>query len=100
MALHDYMRKDYAFAYLKTKDGAEVDLIVERPGMPLALIEIKSTNRIDTGELNTLKNFVKDFKNALVSTPRIFSEEKMHQPLFRSKMISPYNTGINPRFKL
>ncbi|OFZ26636.1 MAG: hypothetical protein A2381_16725 [Bdellovibrionales bacterium RIFOXYB1_FULL_37_110] len=64
MALHDYMRKDYAFAYLKTKDGAEVDLIVERPGMPLALIEIKSTNRIDTGELNTLKNFVKDFKNA------------------------------------
>jgi len=64
MALSDYMRKDYSFSYLKTKDGAEVDLIIERPGMPLALVEIKSTKRIDVTELNTLKCFLKDLKNA------------------------------------
>ncbi len=29
---NDYLRKDFRFSYLRTKDGAEVDLVKERPG--------------------------------------------------------------------
>ena len=30
--LNDYLRKDFKFSYLRTKDDLEIDLIVERPG--------------------------------------------------------------------
>ncbi len=43
--LNDYKRLDYRFSFFRTNDGAEIDLIVERPGMPLALIEIKSSHK-------------------------------------------------------
>src|SRR3990167_9986251 len=37
--LASYYHRDYRFSYLKTKDDAEIDLIVERPGLPLLFIE-------------------------------------------------------------
>ncbi len=63
MRLNDYQRKDYSFYYLRTKDDAEIDLIIERPGMPTALIEIKSRASISERETRTLNRFIKDFKN-------------------------------------
>ncbi len=42
--LNDYFRSDYRFSYFRTKEGAEIDLIIDRPGAPLALIEIKSSS--------------------------------------------------------
>jgi predicted AAA+ superfamily ATPase len=43
---NDYYETRYKFSYLLTKEGAEVDLIIERPGLPIVLIEIKSTTEI------------------------------------------------------
>jgi len=62
--LNEYGRKDFRFSYLRTKDDAEIDLIVERPGMPMALVEIKSTERVDGGDTRVLEGFVNDFKKA------------------------------------
>jgi uncharacterized protein len=45
--LIDYTKPDWRLSYLRTKDGAEIDLIIERPGLSKVLIEIKSTNRVD-----------------------------------------------------
>ncbi|MEI8346625.1 MAG: AAA family ATPase [Pseudomonadota bacterium] len=90
MALHSYYKKDYSFGYLKTKDGAEIDLIIERPGMPLALIEIKSSTRVDTCELNNLNKFAKDFKNAKAFC---LCREKYPQK-FDSVEILPWQEGI------
>ncbi|HLE11230.1 MAG: hypothetical protein A2504_10610 [Bdellovibrionales bacterium RIFOXYD12_FULL_39_22] len=64
ISLATYHRKDYRFGYLKTKDGAEIDLVIERPGMPIALIEIKSTSQVNIGELRNLQNFAQDIGNA------------------------------------
>ena len=47
--LSSYYNNDYRFSYLRTKDGMEVDLVVERPGKSLLFIEIKSTDNV-TGE--------------------------------------------------
>ena len=49
------------FSYLKTKDDAELDLVVECPGRPLMSIKIKSTNNVLLSHLTTLKSLVNDF---------------------------------------
>jgi uncharacterized protein len=62
--LSDYRCNDYRFYYLRTKDGAEIDLIIERPGGKLALVEIKSTDRVDERDVRELSRFLPDFPDA------------------------------------
>lgn len=59
--LSSYYHRDYRFSYLKTKDDAEIDLIVERPGLPLLFIEIKSSENVQSEHLITLKRMAQDF---------------------------------------
>lgn len=65
MRLADYAEKDWRFSYLQTKDGAEIDLIVERPGLPTVLVEIKSSDTITDRDTAPLRRFVKDFPDAV-----------------------------------
>lgn len=57
LRLNEYYQKDFRFYYLRTKDQAEIDVIIERPGCPLVLAEIKSTTRIDERHVRSLENF-------------------------------------------
>ena len=61
--LPSYERNDFTFSYLRTKDDAEIDLIIERPGMPHALVEIKSY-RVDEDDVAVLRRFLPDFPGA------------------------------------
>lgn len=58
--LNSYLRKDFAFSYLRTRDDAEIDLIVERPGRRLALIEIKSTDQVREEDVASLARLKKN----------------------------------------
>ena len=60
--LADIYFLQYRFSYLATKDGAEIDLIVERPGQPLLLIEVKSSTYFPMEKLTTLKQFAQDLQ--------------------------------------
>ncbi len=62
--LNEYYQLDYKFSYLRTKDDAEIDLIIERPNKTIALVEIKSTDKIEERHLKHLKHFKKDFPDA------------------------------------
>jgi len=62
--LQAYGKKDYRLSYLRTKDGVEIDLIMERPGMKRALVEIKSTERITDEDIRSLTNLGKDVPNS------------------------------------
>lgn len=62
--LQSYKNADYELSYLKTYDDAEIDLVIERPGMPKALIEIKSKNFITENDLRHLVSLGKDIKNS------------------------------------
>lgn len=62
--LNHYYKKDYRLYYLRTKEQAEIDLIVERPGEPTLLIEIKSTDRADPKDAGKLEHFLAAFQNA------------------------------------
>jgi predicted AAA+ superfamily ATPase len=59
-----YLNREYRLTFLQTEDDAEIDLVVERPGKPLALIEIKSTNQIREDMVRRLAHFQKDFPKA------------------------------------
>lgn len=59
--LASYFCSEYRFNYLRTKDDAEVDLIVDRPGEPYLFIEIKSTKQVRAEDLTSLSKIAKDF---------------------------------------
>lgn len=58
--LNEYHQKDFRFSYLRTKDDAEIDLVVERPGTSTALVEIKSTSQVDDRDTRSLERFAAD----------------------------------------
>jgi uncharacterized protein len=60
MRLNSYLEKDYRLSYLRTKDNAEIDLIIEKPGHEYVLIEIKSSVRTDERDIKHLLGFKKD----------------------------------------
>ncbi|MBI4209875.1 MAG: ATP-binding protein [Deltaproteobacteria bacterium] len=62
--LNTYLKKDFRLSYLLTKDGAEIDLIMERPGAPTALVEIKSSEHVDERDTRIVQSFLKDFEKA------------------------------------
>ena len=57
-ALNDYLEKDFSLSYLRTKDDAEVDLILTRPGQIPLFIEIKSTDRPENLSLKSFEDLV------------------------------------------
>ncbi len=62
--LNDYHERDYKLSYLRTKDDAEIDLIVEQPGQPCVLIEIKSKQYVDDRDTKALEHFLPNFPKA------------------------------------
>lgn len=59
--LASYFEGDYKFSYLRTPSDVEVDLIVERPGKPTILIEIKSADEIERTDLSAFIRLSRDF---------------------------------------
>ncbi|MBU4484108.1 ATP-binding protein [bacterium] len=80
--LNTYFQKDFRFSYVTTKDGAEIDLIIERPGMSLALVEIKSSQRVDERDTHTLENFFKELSNAEAYCLSLDPERKKIGPVW------------------
>jgi predicted AAA+ superfamily ATPase len=73
--LIDYFQPDWTISYLTTKDGAEIDLIIERPRLKTVLIEIKSTDDIqllDKSMFNTYSKLALDIDN---SEAYVFSQD-------------------------
>jgi hypothetical protein len=55
-----YRKRDFRFSYLRTKDDAEVDLVIERPGQKLLLIEIKSATMVMPDHYRTVSAMAKE----------------------------------------
>lgn len=59
--LNEYLKLDFKMSYLRTKDDLEIDLIIERPGAPDLLVEIKSTTRVTQDDARQLNLVIKDW---------------------------------------
>lgn len=90
LRLSNYRQKDYRFSYLRTKDGAEIDLIVERPGQALALVEIKSTDHVDERDVRELSRFLPDFPDAEAFC---FSRDKVRKQI-GGILAVPWQVGL------
>ena len=62
--LQSYAKKDYRLSFLRTKDDVEIDLIIERPGLKRALVEIKSTECVTEDDVRSLQRLGKDISNS------------------------------------
>lgn len=56
LRLNDYLQRDFTLSYLTTQGGAEIDLIIERPGARTLFVEIKSTERVTREHLRHLRD--------------------------------------------
>jgi predicted AAA+ superfamily ATPase len=91
----EYLKNDYRLSYLRTKDDAEIDLVIERPGLPDLLLEIKSTSRVQECDIKNLAKFLKDWDKPAEAA--VWSMERI------SKKISgvdcfPWQEGIRRIF--
>jgi predicted AAA+ superfamily ATPase len=62
--LCQYFKPEYRLSYLLTKDGFEIDLIVERPGQSLLMVEIKSATQIQDYHFTNFKKIRPEFPDA------------------------------------
>ena len=60
MKLAEYLRKEWRFYYLLTKDGVEIDLIIEQPGKKTFCVEIKSSSLVTEDDVRSLSRIGKD----------------------------------------
>lgn len=61
-----YFQLDWELSYLRTINGAEIDLIIDRPGLSKVLIEIKSTAQsltLNDDKIKSFSSLVQSFKN-------------------------------------
>jgi len=59
--LCNYENNDYRMSYIRSKDDVEVDLVIERPGKPDLLVEIKSTNQVKEIDSKSISSYQKDW---------------------------------------
>lgn len=78
------LNKDYKLYYLRTKDQAEIDLIIETPKNQTYLIEIKSTTEITETNNKILSHFADDFPNA---TLLLISQDQTPQKLNQTQAL-------------
>lgn len=80
-----------AFSYLAPE---EVDLVVERPGLPLLLIEIKSTEAVQNQQLTTLKKLAHDFGQC----EAVCFSQDTYAKQFDAIKVLPWQMGIKQYF--
>lgn len=90
----DYAQNEYRLMYLRTKTGAEIDLIVDRPGKKLLLIEIKSSKDVQENQLKNLCALKKEFP----SCEAICFSQDINKKKFGDIVVWPWQEGIEYYF--
>lgn len=97
LKLSHYFEKDFKLYFLKTKEGTEIDLVIESPKKEILFIEIKSS-----------KELIKDDVSALIKMSTYFPKAKLmlfyqgkEELLMSEKVLCmPWQIGIKKIFGL
>ena len=92
--LCSYHHADYRLSYLRTKDDAEIDLIVERPGKALLCIEIKSSDQVREEDLSSYIGLCKDLEGCEAICLSKDTYVKQLGPI----LVLPWREGLNRYF--
>ncbi len=71
-----YKKLDWEFSYFATKDQLEIDLVIDRPGLSQAFIEIKSSVTIQNEHLRHLHRIKKELPDADYF---VFSQDRINR---------------------
>lgn len=93
--LSQYFFPEYRLHYLRTKDDAEIDLVITRPGKPLLCIEIKSSTNITKYDLKKLIKLTKDLGECEAVC---FSQDPYAKKIEHVHVV-PWKIGIQTYFK-
>ena len=92
--LNQYYTRDYKLSYLRTKDDAEIDLVIHRPQGDTVIIEIKSSKNVSAEQANKLERFLPSIPK---SRAMILSQEDSYRRLGKVD-IFPWREGIQKIF--
>lgn len=89
------LNPDIRLSFFRTSDGLqEIDLIVEIPGKPLILVEIKSSRLVTRKDIKKLSRFAKDFGQARLY---VLSQESLARES-EGVRITPWMQGLDEIF--
>jgi uncharacterized protein len=66
LRISSYKRNRAKFFYLKTKDGVEIDVVIDLPNRPMTLVEVKSSSNVHPEDLSRFARLSADFPNSRV----------------------------------
>jgi predicted AAA+ superfamily ATPase len=93
--LASYFYPDYRFYHLRAKSGLEVDLVVDRPGAPLLMIEIKSATEVRPDHLRHLD----EVAGSLGSQAECYCLSRVARALqYEHVRVYPWQQGIQALF--
>ena len=96
LRINSYLETEFSFSYLRTKDDAEIDLVVEKPNGEIILIEIKSSTIIFDSHLKHLRHFKSSFPTAkFICACQVPMPEKRDHIL-----VLPWQEAISYIFKI
>ena len=94
MKANDYRALDYRFSYLRTHGDVEVDLLVERPGKPLLMIEIKSTHQVSAQHISNLSKLAREFGTC----EAVCLSQDTHAKQYDNVLVLPWREGLQQYF--
>ncbi len=94
LKLSRYKHREFRLSYLKTQSDAEIDLVVERPGKPLLLIEIKSSSNVQQHDIAKFITLSKELDNAEAVCFSRDQYAKKHQHV----RVLPWQMGLQEYF--
>jgi predicted AAA+ superfamily ATPase len=87
---NEYLKRDFRLSYIRTHDGAEIDLVLERPGKGPALVEIKSAEKVQAKMTRHLEAFLPEFRG---SEAFLLSLDPVPQKLGKVRCL-PWEEGL------
>lgn len=92
--MNEYLNREYNFSYLRTKDDAEIDLIIDRPGKKRVLVEIKSKNNIQKEDLPHIVTFKSEHPEV---EAYCLSQDSYHKSIGEVRCL-PWQIGLQEIF--
>lgn len=89
MRLISYFCPEYKASYIRTKDDAEIDLVIERPNKPLLCIEIKSNSNVLEADLSKFVKITKDLNCEAIC----LSNDKVAK-IYGNIKVMPWQQGL------
>jgi uncharacterized protein len=96
--LASYYQTEFRFSYLKTKDDAEIDLVIERPGLPLLFLEIKSSSNVQIDDLSTFTKLTTDFASTEEKCEAICLSNDPRRKQLDHVTVFPWQQGLQEIF--